>query len=120
MYCKQQASVQWNSHLSHTFPVKNGMKQGAVISPFLYCIYIDNLFKILRKKRNGCWVNSYFAGIIGDADVLLLLGPCIDSLQDMVDFCEEYGDSHNLTFSTHSDIKKCKTKCMALIKKKGN
>ena len=96
------------------------MKQGAIISPFSYCIYIDDLFKILRKKRNGCWVNSYFAGIVGYKDDLLLLAPCIDSLQDMVKSCEEYGASHNLTISTHSDIKKCKTKCIAFIKKKSS
>ena len=117
MYCKQQANVRWNGKLSHAFPVKNGVKQGAVISPFLYCIYIDDLFKILRKKRNGCWVNSFFVGIVGYADDLLLIAPSIDSLQDMVKSCEKYGASHNLTFSTHSDIKKCKTKCMAFIKK---
>ena len=86
MYCKQQANVRWNSHLSHVFPVKNGVKQGAVISPFLYYIYIDNLFKILRKRRNGCWVNRHFVGIVGYADDLLL-APCIDSLQGMVKSC---------------------------------
>ena len=115
MYCKQQANVRWNGHLSHAFPVKNGVKQGAVISPFLYCIYIDDLLKILRKRRNGCWVNRHFVGIVGYADDPLLLAPCIDSLQDMVKSCEEYSASHNLTISTHSDIKKCKTKCMAFI-----
>ena len=118
MYCNQQANVRWNGHLSHTFPVRNGVKQGAVISPILYCIYIDDLFKILRKKRNGCWVNNHFVGIVGYADDLLLMAPSIDSLQYMVESCEEYGTSHNLTFSTHSDIKKSKTKCMSFIKKK--
>ena len=118
MYCKQQANVRWNGHLSHAFPVKNGVKQGAVISPFLYCIYIDDLFKSLRKMRNGCWVNRHFVGLVGYADDLLLLAPCIDSLQDMVKSCEEYSASHNLTISTHSDIKKSKTKCMAFINKR--
>ena len=116
--CIVNSKVRWNGYLSHAFPVKNGVKQGAVISPFLYCIYIDDLFKILRKKINGCWVNSYFAGIVGYAGDLLLLAPCIDSLQDMVKSCEEYGASHNLTFITDSDIKKCQTKCMAFIEKK--
>ena len=36
----------------------------------------------------------------------------------MVKSCEEYSASHNLTISTHTDIKKCKTKCMAFINKR--
>ena len=84
MYCKQQANVRWNGHLSHAFYVKNGVKQGADISPFLYCIYIDDLFKILRKWRNGCWVNRHFVGIVGYADDLLLLAPCIDNARSIV------------------------------------
>ena len=94
------------------------MNKDKLISPFLYRIYIDDLLKILRKRRNGCWVNRHFVGIVGYADDLLLLAPCIDSLQDMVKSCEEYSASHNLTISTHSDIKKCKTKCMAFINKR--
>ena len=44
MYEKQQANVRWNGVLSNSFPVKNGVKQGAVLSPILYCIYIDGLY----------------------------------------------------------------------------
>ena len=108
--------MSWNSHVSHVFPINNGVKQGAVLSPILYCIYIDDIFKTLRS-RNGCWVNNYYIGIVGYADDLLLLAPSIDSLQDMVKTCEQYADSHNLEFSISSEIKKCKTKCMVFAKK---
>ena len=102
--------------MPHVFSINNGVKQGAVLSPILYCIYIDDIFKTLRRG-NGCWVNNYYIGIVGYADDLLLLAPSIDSLHDMVKTCEQYADSHNLEFSTSSEIKKCKTKCMAFTKK---
>ena len=90
---------------------------GAVLSPILYCIYIGHLFKTFRRRRIGCWVNNYYIGIVGYADDLLLLATSIDSLHDMVKTCEQYADSHNLEFSISSEIKKCKTKCMAFAKK---
>ena len=115
MYEQQQANVRWSNILSKTFPVKNGVKQGAVLSPILYCINIDSLFDLLRKRKTGCWVKGSFVGIIGYADDLLLLSPSLDGLQEMVKTCEDYGTTHNLTFTTNPDHKKCKTKCIAFL-----
>ena len=117
MYQKQTANVRWNNELSKIFPISNGVKQGAVLSPRLYCIYIDELFIELRRRKSGCWVNDMFCGIAGYADDLLLIAPSLDSLQDMIKTCEEYANHHNLIFSTDPNPKKCKTKCMAALKK---
>ena len=117
MYSKQQANVKWNNNLSDSFTVKNGVKQGAVLSPRLFCVYADSLFDILRKKRTGWWIDNVFVGIIGYADDLLLLSPIMDGLQEMVRTCEEYANDHNFKFSTHHILKKCKTKCIAFVYK---
>ena len=117
MYEKQQAAVRWNNILSETFPMSNGVKQGAVMSPILYCVYTDCLLKLLRTKKTGCWVNGEYVGIVAYADDLLLLSPTLDGLQDMIRTCENYGNDHNLTFSTNPIINKCKTKCLAFLKK---
>ena len=109
--------MRWNNNLSKTFSIKNGVKQGAVLSPILNCVYIDDLFATLRKRKTGCWVGNMFIGIVGYADNLLLLAPTLDGLQDMTKTCEEYAKTHNLTFSTHPDTNKCKTKCLAFLKK---
>ena len=117
MYEKQQANVWWNGVLSNSFPVTNGVKQGAVLSPTLYCIYIVCLFTRLRKKKTGCWVNGTDVGIVAYTDGLLLLSPTINGLKEMTKTCEDYGNTHNLTFSTDPILKKCKTKCLAFLKK---
>ena len=120
MYEKQQANVRWNGVLSNPFPVTNGVKQGSVLSPILYCIYIDGLFTRLRKEKTGCWVNGNYVGIVAYADDLLLLSPTINGLQEMTKTCEDYGNTHNLTFSTDPILKKCKTKYLAFLKKERN
>ena len=90
MYERQEANVRWDGTLSNKFSIKNGVKQGAVLSPRLYCLYTDGLFELLRKCRSGCWMNGSYAGILGYADDLVLLSPTIDGLQEMVTNCEDY------------------------------
>jgi len=117
MYEKQQANVRWNNKFSNSFSINNGVKQGAVLSPRLFCAYTDELFDLLRKKRTGCWVNDIFIGIVGYADDILLLSPTLDGLQEMVNTCEKFATDNNLKFSTHNVLKKCKTKCIAFDNK---
>ena len=118
MYTQQYANVRWNGKVSHQFNIRNGVKQGAVLSAILYCVYVDGLFKKLREKRTGCWINGDFMGIIGYADDNILISPTLDGLQDMIDTCVEYASKHNLVFSTNDDPKKSKTKCMSFLQKK--
>ena len=90
MYEKQKANVRWNNVLSETFSVNNGVKQGAVLSPILFCVNIDRLFSVLRRNRTGCWINGMYAGIMGYADDMWLLSPTQDGLQELVQICSDY------------------------------
>ena len=117
MYEKQKANVRWNNVLSETFSVNKGVKQGAVLSPILFCVYIDSLFSVLRRNRTGCWINGMYAGIMGYADNMWLLSPTQDGLQEMVQICSDYCKNLNLSFSTHPDSRRSKTKCIAYTKK---
>ena len=73
VYEIQVANVKWNGQLSKEFGIGNGVKQGAVISAILYCIYVDDLFRRLRANRVGCSINGDFMGIVGYADDNMLL-----------------------------------------------
>ena len=117
MYRQQSANVLWNGKTSKDFTIGNGVKQGGVLSPRLFCVYIDGLFKLLRRKKTGCWMNKEFVGILGYADDLLLLAPSRDALQEMITNCGIFAKDLNLTFSTHEDPRKSKTKCMAFLSK---
>ena len=118
MYTSQTARVKWGGNISKAFVILNGVKQGAVLSAILFCIYIDDLIKELRRKREGCWINNEFVGVIVYADDIVLLAPSLDGLQNMIDTCSTYAQNHNLKFSMNDNIKKCKTKCMAFLQRK--
>ena len=81
-------------------------------------IYIDDLISQLRRNRTGCWVNGNYVGVIVYADNIVLLSHTIDGLQEMIHTCSTYAKNHNLSFSTHDNPRKSKTKCMAFLKKK--
>ena len=54
------------------FSVSNGVKQGGVASPFMFCIYIDELLLKLADSRVGCWFGKFYLGIIAYADNIVL------------------------------------------------
>ena len=41
MYISQTAKVKWENDISDSFSITNGVKQGAVLSAILFCLYID-------------------------------------------------------------------------------
>ena len=43
IYCRSEMHVQWNSAHSTPFPLHNVIKQGGVLSPILFSMYIDSL-----------------------------------------------------------------------------
>ena len=63
MYRKQTADVRWRSNFSYEFPIRNGVRQGAVLSPVLFCFYMDNLFSLLIKSGAGCCIDEYYPNL---------------------------------------------------------
>ena len=117
IYVNQLANVRWNGELSSSFPMTNGCRQGAVLSAIAYCFYCEDLFKLLKQRRTGCWILGNYHGIFGYSDDNWLLAPSLSALQDMLATCEEYAASHNLKFSTDPNPSKCKIKLMAFLHK---
>ena len=78
---------------------------------------MENLFKFLKKKKSGCWINHIFLGMFGYSDDNFALAPSIHALRDMLKTISDYAEEHNLRFSTNPNPKKCKTKVMAFMKK---
>ena len=116
IYRNQKCYVKWNSKKSSLFSIHNGVRQGAILSPCLFCVYLDSLLGNLRKSGLGCHIGNLYFGALGYADDVILLSPSRKALQQMLDICQEFADTHSMQFSTDPDPIKSKTKCMHFTK----
>jgi len=72
--------VEWYQSWSHMFRVDFGVRQGSVLSPYLFAIYVDNLAQLGQFNR--------VMFIIFYADDILLIAPSIRQLQHLLLICE--------------------------------
>ena len=87
-YDKLQAVVRWNGVLSRPLSVPSGVRQGGILSPALFNIFINTIIIRLRIADIGCHVKGLFAGcFILYVDDVILLSPSVLGLQRMLDVC---------------------------------
>ena len=120
VYQEQTAWVKWGDARSSCFGVTNGTRQGSVLSPIFFAVYIDELLHELRSLGVGCHIGGVFVGAAGFADDLILVAPCRSAMAQMLEKCESYASKNNLTFSTDPIPAKSKTKCMFICGKTRN
>ena len=99
MYTQQSIRVKWNGAYSESFNVSNGVRQGGIISPLLFIMYIDELICKLKLMGIGCHIGRYFCGLLGFADDIMLLCPTLDGLRKMIRVCEDYANDHSILFN---------------------
>jgi hypothetical protein len=99
MYTSQSLQVKWGSKTSYTFGVSNGVKQGGVLSPILFAVYMDELLNKLESSGTGCHVGAEFVGAVGYADDLTLMAPSLSSLKSLVNMCEQYAREFDIQFN---------------------
>jgi len=49
VYTNSVARMSWNGAFSQSFKVENGVRQGGIVSPVLFCVYFDSLLQQLRN-----------------------------------------------------------------------
>ena len=101
MYEKQQVCTEWNGVFSSlSFSVQNGVRQGGVLSPILFTLYMDVLLKRLESSGIGCHIGNHYTGAVAYADDLTLLCPSRMGLQKMLHICEDYGRDYNVSHNS--------------------
>ena len=99
MYTNQPLGVKWSNTLSNQFSVMNGVKQGSVLSPFLFAVNTDRLLERLQQTRVGCHMGSRFTGALAYADDITLLDPCKSVLSILIKVCEDYAAEYGIIFN---------------------
>lgn len=100
MYTNQKLRVNWNGVFSDVFVATNGVKQGGILSPILFCIYMDVLLQRLRQANIGCYIGDNFVGSLCYADDLCLLASTRRGVMKMLSICQEFGDEYKVLFNS--------------------
>lgn len=81
--------VKWVDSFSVFFELRAGVRQGGVLSPQLFAVYIDDLVSKVNSLNVGCYLSFRCFSIILYADDILLLSPSVSSLQTILSECEK-------------------------------
>ena len=89
-YSNLVCRVRWGDTMSDWFVIEAGVRQGGVLSPIFYCIYVDDLVDVLVMLGVGCYLLNTFLSILLYADDMALLAPSLKGLQTLLNATEEY------------------------------
>ena len=98
-YTNQMCCVKWSHVMSDTFGVANGVKQGGVLSPILFNVYMDYLLNKLKESGAGCYIGNVFNGALSYADDLILLSPTRQGMKLLLQICEKYSIDFDISFN---------------------
>jgi hypothetical protein len=99
MYTRQKMRTIWNNNLSDVFYVSNGVKQGGILSPLLFCVYFDELLIRIRDSGLGCHVGHLSYAGLGYADDVTTAAPSLGSLQSLLVICENFAKEFNVLWN---------------------
>ena len=84
MYTMQSVRIKWGHYVSKTVTVTNGVKQGGVLSPIFFTLYMDEMF--YKFKISG----------------LVLLNATLFAMKKMLKICDEFGTEYIVTIMVAS------------------
>ena len=88
-----------NGSFSEQFIIRCGVKQGGILSPFLFNAFIDDLISECVDLNIGGLFRNLNVSIIVYADDILLISPIDKHLQLLLDKCSKFGDEWHLKFN---------------------
>ncbi len=115
IYSRSDMNVKWKNTLSSSFALQNGVKQGGVLSPFLFTVYLDGLLKRLKESGVGCHIGFTYAGAFGYADDIALVSPSLIGLRKMISICETYATEYSIMFNPNKSKLLCFNPCIDVI-----
>ena len=89
--------------------MKNGIRQGSLISPYLFNVYVDELNFFLANSGGGCHIAGKAAKDFSYADDLALVAPTARALNQLNAICESFSVVNYVKYITS------KTVCMCIL-----
>ncbi len=85
---KSVSAVRWGDCLSDTFVMRSGTRQGGVLSPILFSLFVDDVLVKLDELNCGCYINNICVNSFCYADDLILLALSLQDMNRMLAVCK--------------------------------
>jgi len=99
-YSHQTLCVRWAGLTSSVFTVGNGVRQGGVLSPYLFNFYVNDLSVQLNTCHTGCAIGGKLVNHIMCTDDLVIFSPSDTGLAELLQVCESFADDHDMLFNS--------------------
>ena len=91
--------ARWSSSLSTAFQVTNGVRQGRILSPMVFNLYINDLrIRLTKSGIGGGTLGGKFVNHMRYADDRCIVSLSSSGLQTLLKMCTDYCDLHDIKF----------------------
>ena len=100
LYEDVRCVVDVNQTFTDWFTVNNGVKQGCILSPTLFAMFIDDLVSDINSKQAGVDCQTCSVSALLYADDVVLLAPSSANLQCLIDVVAEWCTKWEMNINT--------------------
>ena len=92
-------TVRLNGSLGRRLDVRRGVRQGSIISPWIFNCFYRDIVKTINDMECGLIIGNDRYNVICYADDLLLTSATSTGLQTLINSCQKYVEEHGLCFN---------------------
>ena len=106
-YSLQRMHIRWGNTFSTFFCLCNCVKQGGIISPVLFNVYMDDLSCVLNRSNIGLCIGGEIVSHLSYVDDLCSI--CLSSadMQKLLNVCSKYATKHSLSYNANKSYSLC-------------
>ena len=110
-YASSTIIVYVDGIFSERFSTSEGVKQGGILSPFLFNFFIDELLSMCNDSNLGAILGKNTVCAIAYCDDLILLSPITSQMNQLLKMCSDYAEMWKIEFNPRKSVSLSIGKC---------